>query len=147
MYGLVVMLTIPRSKVHYSIPIVVQIPVSKIVPFTVKINCSSNLKHFANHQLSASNFKRFSQSLEFFFSQQVRTSLETKYHFLYARYSLEALLIFHKMTTPTFQHSISAIIQNFAHQSQHTTTRRPSIYYVSINFWTFSDPPTPYRSE
>ena len=40
--------------------IIVLIPVSKIVPFTVKINCSSNLKHFANHQLSASNFKRFS---------------------------------------------------------------------------------------
>ena len=36
-------------------------------PFTVWINCSSNLKHFANSRPSASNFKSFSQSLEQFF--------------------------------------------------------------------------------
>ena len=54
-----------------------------------------------------------------------------------------ALLIFHIMTTTTFQHSISAIFQNFAHQSQHTTTRGPSIYYVH-KFLDFSDPPIPY---
>ena len=36
-------------------------------PFTVWMNCSSDLKNFANHQLSALNFKSFSQSLEAFF--------------------------------------------------------------------------------
>ena len=36
-------------------------------PFTVWINCSSDLKFFANSCPSASNFKSFSQSLEQFF--------------------------------------------------------------------------------
>ena len=36
-------------------------------PFTVWINCSSDLKHFANSLPSASNFKSFSRSLEQFF--------------------------------------------------------------------------------
>ena len=36
--------------------------------FTVPINCSSDLKKFANSQHSASNFKTFSQSLQHFFS-------------------------------------------------------------------------------
>ena len=36
-------------------------------PFTVWINCSSDLKTFANSWPSALNFKRFSQSLEQFF--------------------------------------------------------------------------------
>ena len=35
-------------------------------PFTVWINCSSDLKFFANSRPSASNFKSFSQSLEQF---------------------------------------------------------------------------------
>ena len=36
-------------------------------PFTVWINCSSDLKIFANSRPSASNFKSFSRSLEQFF--------------------------------------------------------------------------------
>ena len=36
-------------------------------PFTVWINCSSNLKIFDNSWPSASNFKSFSRSLELFF--------------------------------------------------------------------------------
>ena len=36
-------------------------------PFTVWINCSSDLKIFANSQPSASNFTSFSQSLDQFF--------------------------------------------------------------------------------
>ena len=36
-------------------------------PFTVWINCSSDLKNFENSRPSASNFKSFSQSLEQFF--------------------------------------------------------------------------------
>ena len=36
-------------------------------PFTVWINCSSDLKNFENSLPSASNFKSFSQSLEQFF--------------------------------------------------------------------------------
>ena len=36
-------------------------------PFTVWINCSSDLKNFANSRPSTSNFKSFSRSLEQFF--------------------------------------------------------------------------------
>ena len=36
-------------------------------PFTVWLNCSSDLKHFENSRLSVSNFKSFSRSLEQFF--------------------------------------------------------------------------------
>ena len=36
-------------------------------PFTISINCSSDLKYFANSRPSASNLKSFSQSLEQFF--------------------------------------------------------------------------------
>ena len=36
-------------------------------PFTVWINCSSDLKNFENSQPSASNFKSFSRSVEQFF--------------------------------------------------------------------------------
>ena len=36
-------------------------------PFTVWMNCSSDLKNFANSRPSASNFKSFSRSLEQFF--------------------------------------------------------------------------------
>ena len=36
-------------------------------PFTVWINCSSDLKHFANSWPSASNFKSLSRSVEQFF--------------------------------------------------------------------------------
>ena len=36
-------------------------------PFAVRINCSSDLKMFANSRPSASNFKSFSRSLEQFF--------------------------------------------------------------------------------
>ena len=41
--------------------------VSKLqLPFTIQVNCSSDLKIFANSWSSASNFKRFSRSLEEF---------------------------------------------------------------------------------
>ena len=49
-------------------------------PFTSWMNCSIDLKNFANSRPLASNFKRFFQSLEHFFSQLVRAILVTKYH-------------------------------------------------------------------
>ena len=51
-------------------------------PFTVWINCTSDLKTFANSQPSALNLKKKSQSLEQFFLTVGRTILVTKYHFL-----------------------------------------------------------------
>ena len=49
-------------------------------PFTVWINCSSDLKNFANSRPSASNFKSFCRSLEQFLLTEVRTILIIKYH-------------------------------------------------------------------
>ena len=49
--------------------------------FTVWINCSSDLKTFANSWPSASNFKTNSRSLEQFFLTVGQTILVTKYHF------------------------------------------------------------------
>ena len=51
-------------------------------PFTVRINCSSNLKIFANSQPSASNFKNFSQSVEQFFLTVGQNNFGNKMPFL-----------------------------------------------------------------
>ncbi len=50
--------------------------------FTVWINCSSNLKNFANSQPSASNFKFFSQLLEQFFFTVDQNNVGNKIPFL-----------------------------------------------------------------
>ena len=47
-------------------------------PFTVWINCSSDLKYFANSHPSASNFKSFSRSLEHFFLTEGQNNFENK---------------------------------------------------------------------
>ena len=51
-------------------------------PFTVWINCSSDLKNFANSWLSASNFESFSQSLEQFFLTVGQNNFGDKVPFL-----------------------------------------------------------------
>ena len=51
-------------------------------PFTVWINCSSDLKSFANSRPSASNFKFFSQSLEQFFLTVYQNNFGKKIPFL-----------------------------------------------------------------
>ena len=55
-------------------------------PFTVLINCSSNLKLFANSQPSASNFKSFSQSLEYFLPTVGRNNFGNKKQFFFYLY-------------------------------------------------------------
>ena len=51
-------------------------------PFTVQINCSSDLKKFANFQPSALNFKCFSRSLEQFFLTVGQNNFGNKIPFL-----------------------------------------------------------------
>ena len=51
-------------------------------PFNVWINCSSDLKIFANSQLSASNFKNFYRSLEHFFLTVGQNNFGNKIQFL-----------------------------------------------------------------
>ena len=51
-------------------------------PFTVWINCSSDLKIFANSRPSASNFKSFSRSLEQFFLTVGQNNFGNKIPFL-----------------------------------------------------------------
>ena len=52
-------------------------------PFTVWINCSSDLKKIANSQPSASNYKSFSQSLEQFFLTVVQYNFGTKIYTIF----------------------------------------------------------------
>ena len=52
-------------------------------PFNVWINCSRDLKNFANSRSSASNFKSFSKSLEHFFLTKGQNNLVNKMPFLY----------------------------------------------------------------
>jgi hypothetical protein len=49
-------------------------------PFTAWINCSNDLKNFANSWPSASNFKSFSRSLEQFFLTLGQNNFGKKYH-------------------------------------------------------------------
>ena len=51
-------------------------------PFTVWINCSSDLKNFTNSQPSASNFKSFFQSLGQFFLTVGQNNFSSKLLFL-----------------------------------------------------------------
>ena len=54
-------------------------------PFTVRINCSSDLKNFANSRPSASNFKSFSQSQEQFFLTVGQNNFGNKIPFLHGK--------------------------------------------------------------
>ena len=52
-------------------------------PFTVWINCSSDLNFFFNSRPSASNFKSFSQSLEQFFLKVGQNNFGNKFYFFF----------------------------------------------------------------
>ena len=65
-------------------------------PFTVWINCSSDLKHFANSRPSASNFKSFSRSLEQFFLTVGQNNFGNKI----PMYTLELFQTFLKLLFP-----------------------------------------------
>ena len=52
-------------------------------PFTVWINCSSDLKNFANSWPSASNFKNFSWSVEHFFLSVGQNNFVNKIHTIF----------------------------------------------------------------
>ena len=62
-------------------------------PFTVWINCSSDLKHFANSRPSASNFKSFSWSLEHFFLTVSQNNFGNKVplHWIYIYFLINTL--------------------------------------------------------
>ena len=57
-------------------------------PFTVWINCSSDLKNFANSRPSASNFKSFSQSLKQFFLTVGQNNFGNKIQFFFSDFKL-----------------------------------------------------------
>ena len=56
------------------------------------MNCYSDLKFFANSQPSASNFKRFSQSLEQFFLTVGQNNFGNKIQFLFNELAVSLLL-------------------------------------------------------
>ena len=79
-------------------------------PFTVWINCSSNIKIFANSQPSASNFKSFSRSLEHFFLTVGQNNFGNKIPFLHLKNPIKkcerfSLAMHHK--SDQFSHKIS----------------------------------------
>ena len=57
-------------------------------PFTVWINCSSDLKNFASSGPSASNFKSFSRSLEHFFHTVGQNNFGNKIPFIFTSFSI-----------------------------------------------------------
>ena len=59
--------------------------------FTVWINCSSDLKNFANSRPSASNFKSFSRSLEQFFLTEGQNNFGNKSPWLLSNFFLAFL--------------------------------------------------------
>ena len=107
-------------------------------PFTVWINCSGDLKNFENSQPSASNFKRFSWSLEQFFL----TILVTKYHFFIWPQKLKCQLqfAFGPWILPTWAHWYKAFVTPYCPYRVYcdNSTNGPSIHYVSmflVFFW------------
>jgi hypothetical protein len=61
-------------------------------PFTIRINCSSDLKKFENSRPSASNFKSFSWSLEHFFLTVDQNNFGNKIPFSFSGHSFIGLL-------------------------------------------------------
>ena len=81
------LLTFPACYIPIIFPIWIIIAITSVNkflfqrmfwPFTVQTYCSSVLKIFANSQTSASNFKRFSWSLEFFFLPEGQNNFGNK---------------------------------------------------------------------
>ena len=63
-------------------------------PFTVWINCSSDLKNFTNSRPTASNFKSFSRSLEQFFLTVGQKNFDNKIPlFPGSKYSLSCWIL------------------------------------------------------
>ena len=55
-----------------------------------RINCTGDLKNFANSRPSASNFKRFSRSLEQFFFTVGQNNFGNKIPFLFFYFLIES---------------------------------------------------------
>ena len=71
---------------------------------TVRKNCSSDLKHFANSWPSASNFKSFSQSLEQFFLTADQNNFGNKIPIFFRQVMLLAYLKNHNLEVPEVQY-------------------------------------------
>ena len=87
-------------------------------PFTVWINCSSNLKIFANSRPSASNFESFSRSLEQFFLTVGQNNFGNKISFL--------------LHLPQVSHHTYSQIQELFLPSNRTGSKRWSIQSKEI---------------
>ena len=87
-------------------------------PFTVWINCSSDLKTFANSQPSASNFKSFSRSLEQFFLTVGQNNFGNKIPFFFSS-----------------QNAIFALKHKLESNTQRTQLSRITIRYFQYDDW------------
>ena len=70
------------------------------------MNCSSDLKIFANSWPSSSNFKGFSRSLEYFFLTVCQNNFETKYHGFFFLPCMHAVMKMATMSSFLAPHSI-----------------------------------------
>ena len=81
---------IPNEEFHFLVILLTYcfdgngIFLPKLFSPTVRKNCSSDLKNFANSRPSASNFKKNSRSLEQFFLTEGQNNFGNKIPFLYS---------------------------------------------------------------
>ena len=95
-------------------------------PFSVRINCSSDLKNFANCRPSASNFNFFSQSLEHIFLTVGQNNFSNKIPFLLLDYGIFSLFWFQVFAfESSTQRSIAVMeLQSSSCRFAHTATMR-----------------------
>ena len=87
--------------------------------FTVWIDCSTDLKYFANSQPSASNFKSFSRPLEQFFLTVSQNNFGNKIPFLESGKNLNKQFLFflRRIDTKNVLNSCVAILNCFPRKS------------------------------
>ena len=105
-------------------------------PFTVWINCSSDLKKFANSWPSASNFKSFSRSLEQFFHTVGQNNFGNKIPFIFINFfslfRCNRLTELNLANTSITNNSVGIIIEYLKH-----SLKKIDFTYTNIHFSAF----------
>ena len=107
-------------------------------PFTIWINCWSDLKIFANSQPSASNFKQFSRSLEQFFLTVGQNNFRNKIPFISFFYFIFLQKCFEMRTLWCDMHRIWCLCCAY---SWGQTSKSHQIAYKVVwpQLWSFED--------
>ena len=89
-------------------------------PFTVWINCSSDLKNFANSWLSASNFKSFSRPLEQFFFTVGQNNFDNKIPLLKYMYNSRWFIYFLSVSSTPMEITWYCLLLRMAYSYSNT---------------------------